>query len=79
MTPVVVETGYGHRSPSTGVAELAALARGSVGPLRDLGPGRTRRPRRGSVSKLAGMLGLDAVRPQAFVPGRWELGLMVLG
>ena len=59
--------------------ELAELAQVSVGTVRDLEQGRTRRPRRGSVSKRAGMLGLDAVRPQAFVPGRWELGLMVLG
>ena len=39
--------------------ELADLARVSVGTVRDLEQGRTHRPGRGSVARLAIVLGLD--------------------
>ena len=52
--------------------ELAGLARVSVGTVRDLEQGRTHRPGRGSVSKLAGVLGLDAARLQALARGTRE-------
>jgi len=49
--------------------ELASLARVSVGAVRDLEQGRTRRPGRDSVIKLAEVLGLDAARLQALANG----------
>jgi WD40 repeat protein/DNA-binding SARP family transcriptional activator len=52
--------------------ELASLARVSVGTVRDLEQGRTHRPGRDSVSKLAGVLGLDAARLQALANGMRE-------
>jgi DNA-binding SARP family transcriptional activator len=45
--------------------ELADLARVSVGTVRDLEQGRTHRPCRDSVARLAIVLGLDAARLQA--------------
>ncbi len=47
--------------------ELADLAQVSLGTVRDLEQGRTNRPGRGSVTKLAGALGLDAIRLQTLV------------
>jgi transcriptional regulator with XRE-family HTH domain len=57
--------------------ELADLAQISLGTVRDLEQGRTHRPGRGSVTKLAGALGLDAAGLQALMrsapgPGRSE-------
>jgi WD40 repeat protein/DNA-binding SARP family transcriptional activator/DNA-binding XRE family transcriptional regulator len=49
--------------------ELASLAGVSVGTVRDLEQGRTHRPGRDLVSKLAGVLGLDAARLQALANG----------
>ena len=44
--------------------ELADLAQVSLGTIRDLEQGRTHRPRPGSMTRLAGALGLDAARLQ---------------
>ena len=44
--------------------ELADLAQVSLGTVRDLEQGRTHRPRPGSMTRLAGALGLDAARLQ---------------
>src|SRR2546430_15339180 len=44
--------------------ELADLAQVSLGTVRDLEQGRTHRPRRDSMTRLAGALGLDAPRLQ---------------
>jgi DNA-binding SARP family transcriptional activator len=44
--------------------ELADLAQVSLGTVRDLEQGRTYRPRPGSMTRLAGALGLDAARLQ---------------
>src|SRR5215470_9363209 len=44
--------------------ELADLAQVSLGTVRDLEQGRTHRPRRDSMTRLAGALGLDAARLQ---------------
>src|SRR5215510_16452594 len=42
--------------------ELADLAQVSLGTVRDLEQGRTHRPRRDSMTRLAGVLGLDPAR-----------------
>ena len=44
--------------------ELADRAQVSLGTVRDLEQGRTHRPRPGSMTRLAGALGLDAARLQ---------------
>src|SRR5262245_4495395 len=44
--------------------ELADLAQVSLGTVRDLEQGRTHHPRRGSMTRLAAALGLDAARLQ---------------
>jgi len=47
--------------------ELADLAQVSLGTVRDLEQGRTHRPSRGSMTRLAGALGLDAARLQTLM------------
>jgi WD40 repeat protein/DNA-binding SARP family transcriptional activator len=54
--------------------ELADLAQVSLGTVRDLEQGRTQHPGRGSVSRLAAALGLDAARLQALTRSTLEPG-----
>ena len=54
--------------------ELADLAQVSLGTVRDLEQGRTRHPGRGSTSRLAAVLGLDASRLQTLARGTLEPG-----
>jgi len=52
--------------------ELADRAQISLGTVRDLEQGRTHRPGRDSLAKLAGALGLDATRLQTLARGAAE-------
>ena len=52
--------------------ELADLAQVSLGTVRDLEQGRTHHPRRDSMTRLAGVLGLDAARWQKLTRGTAE-------
>jgi DNA-binding SARP family transcriptional activator/DNA-binding XRE family transcriptional regulator len=52
--------------------ELADLAQVSLGTVRDLEQGRTHHPRRDSVIRLAGALGLDPARLQTLTRGTPE-------
>jgi len=52
--------------------ELADLAQVSLGTVRDLEQGRTHRPRPGSMTRLAGALGLDPARLQTLTRGTPE-------
>ena len=52
--------------------ELADLAQVSLGTVRDLEQGRTHRPRRDSMTRLAGALGLDPTRLQTLTRGTTE-------
>ena len=52
--------------------ELADLAQVSLGTVRDLEQGRTHRPRRDSMTRLAGVLGLDPARLQTLTRGTPE-------
>ena len=52
--------------------ELADLAQVSLGTVRDLEQGRTHRPRRDSMARLAGALGLDPARLQTLTRGTPE-------
>ena len=52
--------------------ELADLAQVSLGTVRDLEQGRTHRPRRNSMTRLAGALGLDPTRLQTLTRGTTE-------
>jgi WD40 repeat protein/DNA-binding SARP family transcriptional activator len=53
--------------------ELADLARVSLGTVRDLEQGRTHRPGRGSLTRLASALGLDPARLQTLARNTPEL------
>jgi DNA-binding SARP family transcriptional activator/tetratricopeptide (TPR) repeat protein/DNA-binding transcriptional regulator YiaG len=52
--------------------ELADLAQVGLGTVRDLEQGRTRRPGRDSLTRLAAALGLDPARLQALMPSTAE-------
>ena len=52
--------------------ELADLAQVSLGTVRDLEQGRTHHPRPGSMTRLAGVLGLDPARLQTLTRGTPE-------
>jgi transcriptional regulator with XRE-family HTH domain len=52
--------------------ELADLAQVSLGTVRDLEQGRTHHPRPGSMTRLAGVLGLDPARLQTLARGTPE-------